>query len=282
MPARKVVPLALAVAALVALAAIASNGKPLSGSGRGAGPSPTFFDYLATTLVLAAVVLLAVAVYVLLMRNVRTSAPQRGRWHIVSTLLGFAAAAALAVLLAHSHFERRLRSLEQGQPPARQKPVHRGLHSQGSGRGARLRWDEISVFLVLVAGTGVVLLARRRTRRPPRVWRFDREVAQALDESIDDLRSDPDLRRAIISAYARMEGALGRAGIPRARSEAPFEYMTRALEALDASAASARRLTALFERAKFSQHEPEPEMRDEAIAALVAVRDELAAEPVTA
>jgi hypothetical protein len=32
----------------------------------------------------------------------------------------------------------------------------------------------------------------------------------------------------------------------------------------------------LFESAKFSQHEPELEMRDEAINALVAVRDELA------
>ena len=35
------------------------------------------------------------------------------------------------------------------------------------------------------------------------------------------------------------------------------------------------RLTDLFEWAKFSQHEPEPAMRDEAIDALVAVRDEL-------
>ena len=31
----------------------------------------------------------------------------------------------------------------------------------------------------------------------------------------------------------------------------------------------------MFEWAKFSHHEPEPEMRDEAIDALVAVRDEL-------
>ena len=45
-----------------------------------------------------------------------------------------------------------------------------------------------------------------------------------------------------------------------------------------------RRLTVLFEWAKFSHHEPEPEMRDEAIDALVAVRDELRqpAEPVAA
>jgi hypothetical protein len=38
-----------------------------------------------------------------------------------------------------------------------------------------------------------------------------------------------------------------------------------------------RRLTDLFEWARFSHHEPEPSMRDDAVDALVAVRDELRA-----
>jgi hypothetical protein len=101
-------------------------------------------------------------------------------------------------------------------------------------------------------------------------------VSLAIDESIDDLRNDPNLRRAIVAAYARMELALGRAGLPRHPAEAPFEYVERALVSLDTSSSSVRRLTALFESAKFSQHEPEPAMRDEAIDALMAVRDELA------
>jgi hypothetical protein len=82
-----------------------------------------------------------------------------------------------------------------------------------------------------------------------------------------------------------MEHALAGVGLPRDPAEAPFEYVARALESLDASAAAAERLTALFEWAKFSQHEPGPEMRDEAVDALVAVRDELrrpAAEAVPA
>jgi hypothetical protein len=66
-----------------------------------------------------------------------------------------------------------------------------------------------------------------------------------------------------------MEHALARAGLPRHPAEAPFEYVERALGSLETSAESVRRLTALFEWAKFSQHEPEPEMRDEAIDALV-------------
>jgi hypothetical protein len=93
------------------------------------------------------------------------------------------------------------------------------------------------------------------------------------------------VRRAIIAAYARMETALAVAGLPRAVAEAPFEYLERTLLELEASAQAARRLTDLFERAKFSQHDPDEAMRDEAIDALIAVRDDLrrpAAEPVAA
>jgi hypothetical protein len=79
-----------------------------------------------------------------------------------------------------------------------------------------------------------------------------------------------------------MEDALARSGVARRASEAPFEYMERALLSLETSGDSAERLTDLFEWAKFSQHEPLPEMRDDAIGALLAVRDELAREPVTA
>ena len=54
--------------------------------------------------------------------------------------------------------------------------------------------------------------------------------------------------------------------------------MTRVLrDLLRASAASVTRLTDLFEWAKFSRHDVDHGMKDEAIAALVAVRDELRA-----
>jgi hypothetical protein len=130
---------------------------------------------------------------------------------------------------------------------------------------------------LLGAGVGVLLYAGRRTgrQRPPWRLRSQEAVSQALDESLDDLRNEPDLRRAIIAAYARMERALAAGGLPRRPSEAPFEYVERALGELETSAESARRLTDLFEWAKFSHHEPGPEMRDDAIDALVAVRDEL-------
>jgi hypothetical protein len=59
---RRWLPLGLAVTALLVLAGIASHGRPLSG-GRGRGPTATFFDYVATTLVIFSVVMLAVVIW---------------------------------------------------------------------------------------------------------------------------------------------------------------------------------------------------------------------------
>jgi hypothetical protein len=276
---RRLLPLGLAVAVLLGLAGIASHGRPLAG-GRGAGPTATFFDYVATTLVIFALVMLGVVVYSLAGRRLRAWTPPRGRWHLVTTMFAFLGTLVLIWVLVHTGFVQRLQRFEQ-QLAQRQRPGQVQGHAAKPGsnvRNARLRWDELAIFMVLIAGTAVVLYAGRRTKHTPRPWRFGRkqEVSLAIDESIDDLRNDPNLRRAIVAAYARMEQALGRAGLPRHPAEAPFEYVERALLSLDTSTNSARRLTALFERAKFSHHEPEPEMRDEAIDALVAVRDELA------
>ncbi|MDX6441165.1 MAG: hypothetical protein QOE43_894 [Gaiellaceae bacterium] len=276
---RRLLPLGAAVVVLLAVAGIASHGRPLSTGGRGSGPTATFFDYVATTLVLFAIVMLAIVVYSLFSQQIAGGPPKRGPWHLVSMLLSLAGAAAIAAILLHTGFLKRFQKAvgrhpvrQQGQQTPAQRATPRNV------RNPNLRWDEIGIFVVLIAGTAVVLIARRKTKRTPRPWLLGRneEVSIAIDESIDDLRNDPDLRRAIVAAYARMEHALGRAGLPRHPAEAPFEYIERTLLSLDTSSASVRRLTALFESAKFSQHEPELELRDEAINALLAVREELA------
>jgi hypothetical protein len=102
-------------------------------------------------------------------------------------------------------------------------------------------------------------------------------VGQAVDESLDDLRAEPDPRRAVIAAYARLERVLAGHGLPRKPAEAPLEYLGRMLAELSVSDRAARALTDLFERAKFSQHAVGPEMKDEAIDALDTVRDDLLA-----
>ncbi len=265
------------VTALLAVAAIASSGRPLSRS-QGAGPSTIFFDYAFTTIAIAAVAVTLIVVYALTQQRPGAFRPHRRRWRLLSTLVSMLITGAAVLVFLHSGLGKRLREINARAHPAH--PASTGRRAPGNvrdARNARVRWDEIAVVLVLVAGCAVLLIAGRGARRTPRPWRLrSREaVSLALDESLDDLRSEPDMRRAIIAAFARMERALALGGIPRRPSEAPFEYVERALGELETSAESARRLTGLFEWAKFSQHEPGPEMRDDAIEALVAVRDEL-------
>lgn len=264
------------VTALLAVAAIASSGRPLARS-QGAGPSTTFFDYVFTTIVIVFIAITLIVAYALMLQKPGAFRPRRRRWRLLSTLVSVLLAAATALIFLHSGLGKRLRDLGRGgsgQPAAGTGRLPKHVPD---ARNAHIRWDEIAVVLVLLGGVTVLLLAGRGATRTPRPWRLRSQeaVSLALDESLDDLRSEPDLRRAIIAAYARMEHALAVGGIPRRPSEAPFEYVERALADLDTSAESVRRLTDLFEWAKFSQHEPGPEMRDEAIDALVAVRDEL-------
>jgi len=100
-------------------------------------------------------------------------------------------------------------------------------------------------------------------------------LAALVDESIDDLRSEADPRRAVIAAYARMERGLGRAGLARQPFEAPLEYLRRVLLDLQAGAQPVGRLTELFERAKFSRHDVGADAKDEAIECLLAIRGNL-------
>lgn len=267
--------LGLGVTALLAVAAVASGGRPLSRS-RGTGPSTSFFDYVFTTIVICAVAVTVIVLLALVMQRPGPFKPRPRRWRILSTLFSFLLTATAALIFLHSGLGHRLRQLTAQASPPGKAGKHTGK-PVANPRNARVRWDEIAVVLVLVAGCAVLVAAGRTARRPPRPWRLrpQEAVSMALDDSLDDLRNEPDLRRAIIAAYARMEHALAAGGLPRRPAEAPFEYVERALGELETSATSVRRLTDLFEWAKFSQHEPGPEMRDDAIDALVAVRDEL-------
>ena len=98
-----------------------------------------------------------------------------------------------------------------------------------------------------------------------------------LADTLDDLRQERDPRKAVISAYARMERTFAAYRVPRDPAEAPLEYMARALDRLSVSGAAVRRLTLLFERAKFSPHVVDRGMKDEAIETLAALRSELEA-----
>jgi hypothetical protein len=131
--------------------------------------------------------------------------------------------------------------------------------------------------LALAAMVGLAvaqLLAERRQRRPPRTPA--ERLVELLDDTMEDLEREPDPRRAVIAAWARMERGLAAAGLPRHPAEAPFEYAGRVLASALARPASVDRLTGLFERAKFSRHPVGEEDRAQALAALRAVRREVA------
>jgi hypothetical protein len=59
------------------------------------------------------------------------------------------------------------------------------------------------------------------------------------------------------------------------RVVAPLEYLARVLSSVQASAHSVRKLTQLFQRARFSTHEIDPSMKEDAIEALSGLQAEL-------
>jgi hypothetical protein len=103
------------------------------------------------------------------------------------------------------------------------------------------------------------------------------DFAASIGDAIDDLESELDARRAVIAAYARMETVLARKGLQRRPSETPVEYLRRILLGLTARGDSVSRLTELFEQAKFSRHPIDASMKQDAIAALREIRDDLQA-----
>jgi hypothetical protein len=138
----------------------------------------------------------------------------------------------------------------------------------------------VTVALVALAVAAWLWSGRSRKRARGELERDDllaRDLAAAVNESLDDLRAEQDPRRAVIAAYARLERVLAAHQLPRRPAEAPLEYLARMLADLSVSEDAARRLTDLFERAKFSQHAVGSEMKEEAIVALETVRDHLLA-----
>lgn len=275
---RRIVPLAIVVTLLLAVVAIAARGRPLGSSGGGHGGLPgSFWDYLYTTIVILAVPLVVGGVLVAIVVRLPRKKPRPLWQSMLRVLLIYVLVVGLELLVVrHLHFHRHGTTQAQIGAHKLGHNQHPGTHT--SKRSLRFRWDELVLVLslLLVLAVGVFIALRRSRPDEDATLETAPEVlAAALDESLDDLRADPDLRRAIIAAYARMEHALAAAGIPRDPAEAPLEYVERALLSLHTSAAAVRTLTDLFEWARFSHHEPEPPMRDEAVDALVAVRDEL-------
>jgi len=127
----------------------------------------------------------------------------------------------------------------------------------------------------LLLALGVLTLgARRRSAAMPHAAAAA-ALGEAVEASLADIAAETDPRRAVVDAWMAMGDALARHGLGRHAWETPLEYLRRALHAVRVSAQSAQRLTALFQRARYSDHPATEAMRAEALEALRAVRDDL-------
>jgi hypothetical protein len=101
------------------------------------------------------------------------------------------------------------------------------------------------------------------------------EAIGALDDALADLERIREPGLAVRLAYSRAQTGFGRDDIARRPVETEGEYLARLLSRLGVSAEAMRRLTDLFEQARFSRHQIDEDMRRAAVDAFTAVRDEL-------
>jgi hypothetical protein len=202
----------------------------------------------------------------------RDSRPKRivGMWSVLIVV----ALAIIAGWMMHGHHHRQPTVVQK---PAAAQVVPTAPPTTQPSRpplGSGTTWLEVAI---LAAAALFAIGAATRPRRQFGGHRSEDQLAALVDESLEDLRAEPDPRKAVIAAYARMERGLGAGGLARAPAETAPEYLRRVLAHRKVSAVAVTRLTDLFEQAKFSDHAIGSESKQEAIAALEAVRDELRA-----
>ncbi len=249
-------------------------------------PSQGYVNYAVTVFLILFVLMIPVAVYSFLLRFRERSTETRKSF---KARIQAAAVRWLALVLIvfvafyfHSRHPHLLQQLNPFRQPNTKAPHdHNPAHAEPN---PQFQWDVLWVALVLLAGVGAFGYHRWKAGKLALTLRepdptVSEEIAASIDDAIDDLEAEPDARRAVIAAYARMEVVLGRNGFERVPSETAIEYLRRILFDLTANADAVARLTALFERAKFSQREIDDAMKREAIEALIEIRDSLRAPP---
>jgi hypothetical protein len=284
-----IVALSLGMIAFLALVAAVSRAHHTPGSRAGVHSPPSGVgDYVFTIFF---IVLVAAALFVLyiwfserdlIIEARRGRKKSRGTYRaliMIFLLLGI-----VPVLRNRFHI---LQHAGRGESPAK---IHNGRPQKtkkpptGPGNTANApKFEYLPIALATAAGIavlgfiGVRSVRRSRGELVPQ-YILEREFESLLDDTLDDLYATKDPRAAIIAAYARMEKLFAARGFAREPAETSMEYLGRCVGELRASGAALGRLTGLFQRAKFSTHEVDATMRNEAIVALTQVRDELRAQ----
>jgi hypothetical protein len=275
--ARALVP-ALVVLGLVGVVAIAAGGSTPGGTNAARAPSDAIPNTILTLVLVAFIPAAIIYFYGLL--HARGLSSKR---HPLGSFLGFAIFMFLLTLVVYvrlrnwntpefSEGEIGEPAFPGGAPVPQPEPAGRSTYEP------EFVWPAVLVLAdVVLAGLAVWYVSTRREVRRLAGGGAAEALAAVLDDTLDDLRAEKDARRAVIAAYARLERALAAYGLGRTPAEAPHEYLSRILPRLELKRGSVRRLTELFTRAKFSPHDVDARMKEDAIEALTTVRDELRA-----
>jgi Domain of unknown function (DUF4129) len=275
--------LAAASIVLVGLVAVAAAGHRLGGSSSSRA-NPYAVDTILT-IVIALYIVAAAAVLVGMFwgglerrRYPRQQTKRQRTLRMAFILVG----AAVLVTVGAERYHLRARPRQPLQTPAVQAGKHSVDKKTAAKHASRQPQLRLAPLLAILGAAGIAFAAflvaeQRRRRRLPHDWNVGEALSDVLEETLDDLRAENDPRRAVIAAYVRMERSLAAHGIPRRRFEAPHEYLTRVLGELSGGRLAAARLTALFERARFSPHEIDAGMKADAIEAIESLQADLAA-----
>jgi uncharacterized membrane protein YidH (DUF202 family) len=276
---------ALAVLTLVTIVGIAATGSTPHGSDRSRAPSDTLLDALFTLWLVAAAVGGILLVYGLAQRKdiAQQMAARRYPRFTLASFLVFVLLVAVIVRLFGNAWHPLRRDTANEEPtfdtgqPGIDRPGHKPIGDYQPG----ISWLVVAVVVLLsVAAVTAYVISQRRARTGTRASEeLAAQLALALDDALDDLRAEADPRRAIVAAYARMERVLAASGVPRHGAETADEYLGRVLLELAPGSDAVARLTDLFTQAKFSHHDVDATMKEDAIQALEEVRDELRPSP---
>jgi hypothetical protein len=274
---------------LLALVAVASRAhRPGGGSGGGRAHVPLLLGEYIGAMALVLILVTGVLAGAGVAEQRRRKALAGGtNWRRTFTGM-LAVAVAIVVGLIYTRNLRQNTNPTAQAPPGIGAPLRALRREQAKAqRPAPVQRTDVLWLTVLVVGSlglGVAVAVGFAVRhRYAHGDELNEEAALAvalkevLADTLDDLREERDPRRAVIRVYARMERTFGAYRVPRDPAETPLEYVARVLASLSVSGHSVRRVTLLFERAKFSDHEVDVGMKDDAIEALAALRAELEA-----
>jgi Domain of unknown function (DUF4129) len=272
----------VAIALLVLLAVVAFATRSGLGHTSQAKPTPGYVSYAFTAFLIVFLLAIPVAVWSFVVQA-REGQVQHKKFQTrvienIAMMLFFGVIAFVIIYMKTHH--HHLINLHAVKPAQGKLPKH---HTKGDAvpYEPHFEYAVLWVALAVLAVGGGFVVYRWRTRKKRPLVPLDlqptvaEDFAASIDDAIDDLEAEPDARRAVIAAYARMEGVLGRHGLRRRPSDTPVEYLRRVLLGITSQDDAVQRLTTLFEEAKFSRHAIDASMKQAAITALKAIREDI-------